>query len=204
MTATDDYVSRVLSFLPRATPERETIALELRSHIAERLANGQPVDAVLHQLGDPARLAESYLSAVPMEPATFFPRAGAKLIDFALVVAIVVPTMVLSWYAMPDVVVPWALLASIVAGSLGFCVYTMTAEYWMGQTLGKRIAGLHVVRESGAPIGLGQAFVRLLPVAFQFYWVDVMFALFTERHQRAFELLSKTRVVKTTRPPARA
>ena len=26
-------------------------------------------------------------------------------------------------------------------------------------------------------------------------WIDAMFALFTERHQRAFELLSKTRVV---------
>jgi uncharacterized RDD family membrane protein YckC len=29
--------------------------------------------------------------------------------------------------------------------------------------------------------------------------VDALFALFTERHQRAFELLSKTRVVRTER-----
>jgi uncharacterized RDD family membrane protein YckC len=195
MTATDDYVSRVLSFLPRATPEREKIALELQSHIAERLANGQPEDSVLRQLGDPAQLAESYLSAVP---APFLARAGAKAIDVALAVAIVVPTLAVSWFYMPEAFFPWALVGCMLAGSLGFCVYTVAAEYRMGRTIGKRIAGLHVVRESGAPISLGQAFVRLLPVAFQFYWVDVLFALFTERHQRAFELLSKTRVVRTS------
>lgn len=197
-TATDQYVSRVLSFLPRATPARETIALELQSHIAERLANGQPEDAVLRQLGDPARLAESYLSAVPLEPAPFLARAGAKAIDVALVVAIVVPTIAVIWFYMPRVFFYFAAVEMILAGSLGFFVYTVAAEYWMGQTIGKRVFRLHVVRESGAPIGLGQAFVRLLPVAFQFYWVDVLFALFTERHQRAFELLSKTRVVRTS------
>ena len=66
----------------------------------------------------------------------------------------------------------------------------------MGQTLGKRVAGLQVVRESGAPIGLGQAIVRLLPVALQIFWIDVLFALFTDKRQRAFEMLSKTRVVR--------
>ena len=29
----------------------------------------------------------------------------------------------------------------------------------------------------------------------QVFWIDVFFALFTEKHQRAFEMLSKTRVV---------
>ena len=194
---TDDYIARVLSNLPRVTPEREKIAIELRNHIEERLANGQTAENVLQQLGDPARLAESYLSAVPLVPAPFFLRAGAKLIDFGLVVAIVVPTVVLTWYYTPEAMFPWGPFLTILGGSLGFCVYTIAAEYWMGQTIGKRIAGLQVVRESGTPIGIGQAVVRLLPVAFQFYWVDVLFALFTERHQRAFELLSKTRVVRT-------
>ena len=30
----------------------------------------------------------------------------------------------------------------------------------------------------------------------QVYWIDVMFALFTDKSQRAFEMLSKTRVVR--------
>jgi hypothetical protein len=37
-----------------------------------------------------------------------------------------------------------------------------------------------------------------LPMFMQMYWVDVLFALFTEKSQRAFELLSKTRVVVAT------
>ena len=61
--------------------------------------------------------------------------------------------------------------------------------------------GLRVVQESGAQIGLGQSVVRQLPVFFQVFWIDVLFALFTERSQRAFELLSKTRVVMTPLNP---
>ena len=40
--------------------------------------------------------------------------------------------------------------------------------------------------------------MRSLPLIFQVFWIDVLFALFTEKHQRAFELLSKTRVVRAT------
>ena len=64
-----------------------------------------------------------------------------------------------------------------------------------GQTFGKRRYGLFVVQESGAPITLGQSVVRQLSLVFQIFWIDALFTLFTERRQRAFELLSKTRVV---------
>ncbi len=65
MTA-DTYIDHVLDFLPRATPRRAQIALELRGHIAERTAAGMPEADVLRQLGDPKTLAESYLSAIPL------------------------------------------------------------------------------------------------------------------------------------------
>jgi uncharacterized RDD family membrane protein YckC len=198
MTTADDYINRVLSLLPRATPMRAQIAVELRGHIEERVAHGQDVDAVLGQLGDPARLAESYLTAVPLEPASFLARAAAKLLDVAIVAAIVAPPALLTWFALPHEWFPFALVGALVIGSFGFCFYTVVGEYWMGQTLGKRIVGLQVVRESGAPIGFGQSIVRLLPVALQFFWVDVLFALFTDKHQRAFEMLSRTRVVRAT------
>jgi len=80
--------------------------------------------------------------------------------------------------------------------ALAFSGYFVAAEYFTGQTIGKRLLGLRVVRESGARIGLGQSFVRQLPQFLQVFWIDVMFALFTDKHQRAFELLSRTRVVK--------
>jgi uncharacterized RDD family membrane protein YckC len=197
-TTEDDYINRVLSYLPRAIPMRSQIALELRGHIEERVGHGQSVDAVLGQLGDPARLAESYLSAVPLEPAPFLARAAAKLVDVVFILAVIVPPTALTWFYLPGEWFPFVLVAVLIAGSLGFCVYTIGAEYWMGQTLGKYVAGLQVVRESGAPIGLGQSIVRLLPVPLQIFWIDVLFALFTDKRQRAFEMLSKTRVVLAT------
>ena len=87
----------------------------------------------------------------------------------------------------------------VLAASFGFGLYTIVAEHWLGFTLGKRALGLRVVRESGAPIGLGQSIVRQLPMFLQVYWIDVLFALFTEQSQRAFELLSKTRVAVGSR-----
>jgi uncharacterized RDD family membrane protein YckC len=75
-------------------------------------------------------------------------------------------------------------------------LYTVLSEYWAGKTIGKWLMGLRVVRESGARIGLGQAFVRQLALVFQVFVFDCLFALFTEKRQRACELLSKTRVVR--------
>ena len=43
--------------------------------------------------------------------------------------------------------------------------------------------------------------MRNLPWLLEVWWIDALFALFTDRNQRAFELLSKTRVVRSTRDP---
>jgi uncharacterized RDD family membrane protein YckC len=194
MTA-ESYVDRVLDALPRATPRREQIAIELRGHIAERRAAGQTEADVLRQLGDPLVLAESYLTAVPLVSASFLGRAVAKVIDVMVVLVGLVPFVGLAWVELPPEIAPFALLAGIVAASWAFAIYTVLGELKVGQTLGKYLCGLRVVRESGARIGLGQAIVRQLPMFLEIFIIDVLFALFTEKHQRAFELLSKTRVV---------
>jgi uncharacterized RDD family membrane protein YckC len=54
---------------------------------------------------------------------------------------------------------------------------------------------IRVVRESGARIGLGQSLLRQLPFFGQFFFIDVIFALFTDKKQRAFEMLTKTRAI---------
>ncbi len=41
MRNTADYIDSVLHYMPRCTPLRQQIALELRGHFAEREANGQ-------------------------------------------------------------------------------------------------------------------------------------------------------------------
>ena len=200
MTPADDYVNRVLDHLPRDTPMRAQIAMELRGNIAERLESGQPVADVLRQLGDPTTLAESYLSAVPLVSASFLQRGVAKLIDVIVVVLTILvfvglPTFLVAQRQEWPFLFGLGALAVVLAATFGFGLYTIVAEHRLGFTLGKRALGLRVVRESGAPIGLGQSFVRQLPMFLQVYWIDVLFALFTDRRQRAFELLSKTRVV---------
>jgi uncharacterized RDD family membrane protein YckC len=197
-TTADEYIDRVLDFLPRDTPERNQIATELRGHIAERLASGLPLEEVLRQLGDPLALAESYLAAVPLRSAPFGRRAAAKLIDIALIMAFIAPAIALAFVVGPEPMGffgPFLLLAVIVGSSMLAAAYPLVAEWRYGQTLGKQLMALRVVRESGARISLGQAALRQLPMFLQMYWIDVMFALFTDKRQRAFEMLSKTRVV---------
>jgi uncharacterized RDD family membrane protein YckC len=198
MTTADDYINRVIDTMPRVTPLRAQIALELHSNIAERLEHGQSIDNVLQQLGDPVTLAESYLAAVPLVSASFWRRAAAKIIDSASSGAAVVPLVgVLGAALIPEHDAwPEVLVIGIVAAALVLPVYTMAAEYWAGCTLGKWLLGLRVVRESGARISLGQSIVRQLPFVGQIFLIDVLFVLFTEKSQRAFELASKTRVVR--------
>jgi uncharacterized RDD family membrane protein YckC len=198
MTA-DDYISRVLDAMPRTTPRRTQIAAELRGHIAERLESGQPLDTVLHGLGTPSALAASYLSEVPLASAPVRQRILAKLVDACLPLVVVLPVVVAGWLVWGEAFFPFAVMVTFAGGGLIFWAYTIAAEWQTGQTIGKRLFGMMVVRENGARISGGQAVVRQLPILFQFYWIDAIFALFTERRQRAFELLSKTRVVVAER-----
>ena len=202
MTMADDYVKSVLDRMPLALPRLTQIGTELRSHIAERVAAGHSMDDVLHQLGDPARLADSYLAEVPLVPAPHGRRILAKLIDVVLFIAMLAAYigMVFGISRLIDAPAffPISMGLGVILLSVGYAVYMVVAEARYGRTVGKHLFNLRVVRESGARIGVGQAVVRQLPAFFQVYWIDALFALFTDRRQRAFELLSKTRVVDAT------
>lgn len=195
MTTADEFVERVLACLPDSVPEREQIGLELSGHIAERVAEGAPLDDVLAQLGDPAVLAESYLSAVPLVSAPFLRRCQAKALDVVIVAAAVALLAALAAQVVSPRYEADVVIAAIFTAIVAFPAGTSFAEFRYGQTPGKRTFGLRVVRESGAPIGLGQAVVRQLPFVLSILFIDALFALFTEKKQRAFEILSKSRVV---------
>jgi uncharacterized RDD family membrane protein YckC len=196
MTNADEFVERVLACLPDSVPEREQIGLELRGHIAERVENSAPLEDVLRDLGDPTALAESYLSAVPLVSAPFLHRGLAKLVDLAITLAVLALLAALASSLLPRRVEADVFFAAFFTAFLAFPAGTAFAELRFGQTPGKRLLGLRVVRESGAPIGLGQAIVRQLPLVLSVFFIDAFFAPFTEKKQRAFALLSKSRVVK--------
>jgi uncharacterized RDD family membrane protein YckC len=202
-TAADQYIQRVIATMPRATPLRSQIAMELSGHISERVDRGQPLDEVLRQLGDPAKLAESYLAAVPLVPASFWRRVAAKLVDVVTLLCAASPIalIVARLINEPAGLAVGAFVVFLVA-TMCFGIYTAIAEWYFGATVGKHLLGLQVVRESGARISFGQALVRQLPQWLQIIWIDILFSIFTERKQRAFELLSKTRVVVADARPA--
>jgi uncharacterized RDD family membrane protein YckC len=195
-TSPDAYVARVLDELPRSMPNRAQIGLELQAAIAERVANGQPLDDVLSQLGDPSALAESYLAAETLVAAPFMHRVAAKAIDVITMLVFAVPLAAFVSWLIPGPS-PWmsSAIFAVFCCTLFLAVYSAISEADLGQTVGKRALGLRVARESGRRISFGQAVVRQLPLLLQVIWIDALFALFTERSQRAFELLSKTRVV---------
>lgn len=49
-------------------PEREEVAVEIRSHIAESLAEGKPLDTVLEALGPADSLARAYAVELTLNP----------------------------------------------------------------------------------------------------------------------------------------
>jgi len=198
MKLADDYIRSVTHCLPPAGPMRARIEMELRVIVAEQLERGRDLDDVLRQLGDPLTLAESYLASAPLVTAPLKRRIGAKLADMAFVGIAIVPALVMAGRALQPEMAALVVVAGLIGGAVGFGAGTIGMEYWLGQTPGKRLLGLQVVRESGAAISLGQSIVRQIPILLQMYWIDVLFAFFTPRRQRAFELLSKTRVVMVT------
>ena len=202
MTA-EDYVGRVLAALPSSLTDREQIGLELRGHIAERLAEGRSLEAVLSQLGEPSALAASYGGAESLVSASHRPRLAAKLIDAGLSAAVSLPVAIAGGLSGDETVSFVAIVAAFLLAGLAFWGGTVWAEHRWGRTPGKHWMGLRVVTESGAAVSLGQAAVRQLPLLLQVFWIDAMFAAFTEHRQRAVELLSRTRVVRA-RDRARA
>lgn len=197
----DHYIEQVRRALPRTLPSREPILTELRGHIDDRLSSGMPLDQVLEQLGPPEVLAQGYAEGAPPSVAPYGARALAKVLDALMVIGVALVVALIAWLLVPTEAVVVPVLVGLFAGAFGFPLYTIVAEWRHGQTFGKRRVGLLVVREDGLPLGLGAATVRQLGLLLQVFWIDALFALFTARRQRAFELLSRTWVVQL--PPSR-
>lgn len=97
----------------------------------------------------------------------------------------------------------WAAAILVLVVFLIYWGYFVIFEtLWNGQTPGKRIMKLRVVREDGRPIRFFEAFVRnLLRIALDFqplpsYAVGVMAIIFSSRSKRIGDLVAGTVVIK--------
>jgi uncharacterized RDD family membrane protein YckC len=145
----------------------------------------------------------SSAGAVAVEPASFWIRVAAALIDGALGTAVLLVVFALGFaaaFALPPEIAILLSTGLYFIGSLGLAF--LLGLYYpatRGQTPGKRILGLWIYSDETPPgqgLGWGKAFLRLvghLVCGFTFYLGYVMVA-FTSRKQGLHDLIAKTYV----------
>ncbi|MDX1660925.1 MAG: RDD family protein [Gemmatimonadota bacterium] len=202
MNAIDRYVEDVMRHIAPGIPDRHRIEEDLRMHLAERIEAEGDRSRALDRMGDPEEVARSFLDAIDPPLATAGDRLGAFLLDAGIcavllmlaslvVAAILDPSGTESVSALEGVQV--FLLATVfIAPAL---LYFPVLEERFGQTPGKRLFDIYVAKESGERAGLGATVVRRLSLLFEIWPIDALFVFFTEKRQRAFDILAKTIVV---------
>lgn len=207
----EGYVNKTLSYIQVGTAEKERIATDLNAHLQAALESGETLPAIIERMGSPAELAAAFMSEIPLQFAGFGPRAAAAILDMT---TIFVGAGMLTGFAVgfanmvperPAVPILWQdiyaaglilLAAGAALGVLGLILgYFPLLEGRFGTTLGKRILGLHVLKENGLPIGYKEAILRRLSFYFEFWPVDALFVLFTEKKQRAMDIVARTIVI---------
>jgi len=217
MNAINEYARQVMDLIPPAHPERDRIDLDLRAHLEETVAElGGSPSAAFDRMGDPRDVALAYLAEIPMRYAGVGRRVVAFFIDMLAGLAVLgtVAVMCLLVFGLLTVVEetanpepPELSLALFAVSGIAFVAslallsiaYFPLLEWRFGQTLGKYLLGIYVTHEDGLRPSLPATIVRRIPFFLEFFWIDALVAFFTERNQRAFDLVARTVVVENQR-----
>jgi uncharacterized RDD family membrane protein YckC len=206
----EQYVQKVMAMIYAPEKDRARIQADLQSHLQEGLAAGEDMAGLVERMGDPRLVAAEFMSDVPMVYAGFGRRLAAFLVDMLVLLFFGGIAAVLA-VSMSSVIPqhPLGLMENILGGilillvliSANACiaviiVYFPLLEGRFGQTLGKRLLGIVVRAEDGLPAGYWQTFLRRLSFYFEMLPFDALFIPFTARHQRAFDILARTIVIR--------
>lgn len=130
-------------------------------------------------------------------------RIGAFFVDrILLIVLFFVPFLPgeAAESALGQEVAGWLYLFGLLVAFVVVIVYTLLLEAMYGQTPGKRLFGIVVVRENGDPCTVGASVLRsLVWVVDRFFWglIGLALILSTDRSQRLGDLAADTVVVRT-------
>jgi uncharacterized RDD family membrane protein YckC len=206
----DQYVQKVMAMIYAPEQDRARIQADLQSHLQEGLDAGEDMAGLVERMGDPRQVAAEFMSDVPMVYAGFGRRLAAFLVDMLVILFFGGIAAVLT-VSMSDVIPqhPSGLMENVLGGilillvliSANACiaiimVYFPLLEGRFGQTLGKRLLGIVVRAEDGLPAGYWQTFQRRLSFYFELLPFDALFIPFTAKHQRAFDILARTVVIR--------
>jgi uncharacterized RDD family membrane protein YckC len=205
MNAIDRYVEDVMHRIAPGFPGRHRIEADLRSHLRERVAVGEDSASAVARMGSSADVARGFLDSVTPPLAGRADRLGAFLFDVGLgALAIASIALLVTGALEPHGGLPASDMPVPLAVGLGICaalafvlgiLYFPVLETLFGQTVGKRVFGTFVARDTGERIGFWTAVVRRIPFLFDIWPIDAAFLLFTERRQRAFDLAARTIVI---------
>jgi len=209
MNEVDRYLAAVLQNIHASTGERQRIETDLRAHFEAAESAGETVESVITRMGTPVEVAVEFMSQLELPYASFWRRLVAFAVDLGLIMLTSSVFFVFFvWFSnrVPRHPSGWEyILGAILIALAAGCVLAMTGiillyfpilEARFGQTLGKKLFGLRVLREDGLPIYYKEAFLRRISYYFEVLPVDALFILFTDRHQRAFDIVARTIVVR--------
>jgi uncharacterized RDD family membrane protein YckC len=133
----------------------------------------------------------------------FLAAAIDHVIQAAAIVAIVlIAGLITDWRLFADIGTWTAALTVLVVFAIYWGYFVVFETLWNGQTPGKRIMRLRVVREDGRPVRFFEVFVRnLLRLALDFqpfgsYAIGVVSIIFSARSKRVGDFVAGTVVVK--------
>lgn len=102
------------------------------------------------------------------------------------------------------VVAPWFGAAFLLTFLLAWSYFVLLEWLWQGQTVGKRMFGLRVIRDDGAPAGfiavLIRNLVRIIDFVPVFYGLGLVMVIVSARSQRLGDIAAGTYVVRAPRP----
>ncbi len=161
------------------------------------------------RMAPPEEVARDYLAEISFEDAPLGKRVGAFLVDALAGTVALTPIWIFLWLSFlpqldlqPPLSYGWVLLPLLFITKMAAAVAILSVVYFpimeaiWGRTLGKWLLGIYVTREDGRAAGWVPAILRRLSFILEIFWIDAVFALFTKRRQRAFDLVARTVVVR--------
>ena len=204
MKPVEHYIDEVMRHAFATKADKERLEADLRAHFAEAEERGEPLRQTLEELGTPEEVAAALSADRPIEYAGIWQRVAAFVGDCGAMVLLAWPIGAGALFIATRVLDPEtpSLGGALMIGALGLAALGIYALYFpllegrFGRTPGKQLMKIRVIRESGAPISLGQAFVRRLSMYFEFLVIDALFIPFTQKKQRALDIVAQTIVAR--------
>lgn len=208
MTTIDSYIQLVLRNIQASPEECRKLEQDLRAHLQEAIAAGEPAEQAFTRMGSPEEVAAAFMEQRSFKYAGFWRRSLAFMVDLALLM-ILCSLLVLLAIPFSNLVPQHPVGIGYVVGGLAILVviscilaavglavlYFPILEGRFGQTLGKHWLRLRVLQENGLPIHYKQAFLRRLSYYTEFLLFDGLFIPFTSKKQRAMDIVARTIVI---------